>query len=228
MAKAKSKTKTSKKSTAKLAKKVAKQVTKNVITKISEKKYFDTAATAWPTSTGSWQIQEAPIQFYNIVQGTTVSTRIGNKIRVTGISFKMAVTPTTATVNLVGDFLRMQVWMDKQCQGSLASIGDIYATTTSLRSFRVLEKKDRFKLMWSRDHLINVVQLNSGFTAPAVTNCQPLECEVYLPVNKIVNFKNNAGTIADIYGCNIFFTHCVMNGSTVTVNCTSRIYFTDV
>lgn len=85
-----------------------------------------------------------------IVQGVTESTRIGRKINVTKImwNWNVFLKATTVVANTI-DNVRMILFLDKQCNGATAAVGDLLETA-DYQSFNNLANKDRFVVLYDK------------------------------------------------------------------------------
>ncbi len=96
-----------------------------------------------------------------IAQGTTESQRIGRKVVVRQISWRMRLSlPATSTPGDTGDELRVILYLDKQANGATAAVTDILETS-DFQSFNNLANTSRFRTLM--DHTFSVVSRSGSF-----------------------------------------------------------------
>ncbi len=92
-------------------------------------------------------------RFHEIAQGTAQDERVGKKIDVISLSGSFFVTADAATV--VGDLVRIAVWMTRETdEGTLPSVDDIYENEFSPCSFREKDATGVFRLLWGRRFIL--------------------------------------------------------------------------
>ncbi len=92
----------------------------------------------------------AQISCLTIAEGNGESERVGRKITVTGINWKMRVklAGQTASAN-TGDVTRIILYQDKQTNGATAAVLDVLETA-DFQSFRNLANTGRFRILMDK------------------------------------------------------------------------------
>lgn len=152
----------------------------------------------------------------SIVQGTGASQRLGRKIRVRGIVLRgkaeiANVPDTSVTARFPGPYTMDFLW-DKQCNGAVPQVTDIYSTANAQGLPNPLYD-DRFKFIKriSRD------DPNSPFTqVNAKINC-----------NQVITYDASTGNITDLSTVNLLVTMVTPFDSTPTFSGILRILYVD-
>ncbi len=91
-----------------------------------------------------------------VAQGTTESTRIGRKMVVRAIGWRMlAEVPASNAKESTSDILRVILYVDKQTNGAAATVTDILETA-DFQSFNQLANKSRFRTLMDRTYSLSV------------------------------------------------------------------------
>lgn len=149
------------------------------------------------------------------VQGTSTSTRIGNKVTIKHIELKMNYTSTVVSS------IKMAIVYDKQANAALAAVSDIYnaiggifypwATRNSVNSQRFVILKNF------------VMTINPNITATLTSK----QLSKYIKCNIPVQYNGGvAGTIADIQTGAIYMVVLCDNANS-SLSYTSRLRFQD-
>lgn len=138
-----------------------------------------------------------------IEEGIAGDQRIGRKIHVTGIGLKMlAVVPADGTTK-ASDDLRVIVYQDKQANGLIALIDDIYedvpdTVTPSIVSFRNLTHSKRFKILHDEDyHLVSTYGDSTSHGNASLT------MKTWMNVNIPIYYESPAPAMSSITQSNI-------------------------
>jgi len=135
---------------------------------IPEKKFIDTTQTTNVPETGYLALLNG------LNQGTSVVTRIGQKIMVKSINLRVRLSgsPIGATPTILNSMTRVMLVMDNQPNGVLATPSDIIEDLTAGTGVIAPQQKiyiSRFKILWDRKfNLIN--QTSAGQSNPNFTN----------------------------------------------------------
>jgi len=196
----------------------AKAATKRIVRSLMPKeevKHYDLVGDIAPYANGDMNIEFiGPVP----VQGLDSTNRVGRKIKVIALQLKCYVyVPAPAQVPLWGDNIRCDVWIDKECKGTIATAAMIYDTALTAGAVKFYnplnsDTRKRFQHLGKTNHEIVVSQVN-GTTVLATSNIKAMD--MYFKVNKEVHFLNT-GTpgIADISNFAFYMT-CVSGGPTV-------------
>ncbi len=134
-----------------------------------------------------------------IVQGITEQTRIGRKVTVKKIGwrFRMSVPGLTAqTAPPNGDIVRVIMYLDKQCNGATAVVGNILEST-DFQSFRNLTETGRFRILMDRTYDINYFA-GSGITSSQDYCSVTVNDTFFYNCSVPLEFNAAAGAITEI------------------------------
>lgn len=192
---------------------------KRALPRSGEKKYLDTAIAS------STNIQAGVIYpSLNLVpQGTTDSTRIGNKITITNINLHLY--PNNDSYGGPGGFsggnIRYIVYLDKQCNGATATPSDIL-TNPNIQSFRNMNNLDRFQILY--DKVTNIPIEAREATTDVTAFYVPISRKVNIPIY----FSSIFGALTEIRSNNIGLL-AITDTQTTNVGAIGlcRIKFTD-
>ncbi len=129
-----------------------------------EKKFLDVAVAAYdPGTAGTVKLMS------DIVQGVTASTRVGRRATILSLHLTGQILPP---INLIDDnamWNRMKVWViqDLQTNGALFAVTDFLASA-DIDSFRNLNQKDRFKVLFTRQYSSNPHGVSGNGTTHAL------------------------------------------------------------
>lgn len=166
------------------------------------------------------------IQCYNaMLQGTTASTRIGNKVVIKTFQLRgELVVPNDAPANTV----RLILLWDSQPNGALPALTDVL-TATDGKSFMNLANRDRFWVL--KDWQMNVGPSTNLVLAAGAAPPLTKTFNWYVKVNRETVYNGNAGTIGDIrtgalllLGCG---SHTAASALYSTLDGTVRVRYTD-
>lgn len=139
---------------------------KRVVYSMAERKYFDTEMTGVSVdalSGGNWTLLNG------IVQGTTNSTRIGAKIRITSIHYNVTCS-FTASTSALGELFRCFLIVDKQTFGgsSTATPGSGTPSTTQVFTNTNPPNMLRNPLTMQRFRVIELMRENPTLVATGI------------------------------------------------------------
>ncbi len=171
-----------------------------------ERKIIDTQLTSSASGT-------APglVQLTNLAQGNTDTTRIGNKIMITGIQFRYLVTDTVHNV------ARVMIIQDKQTNGAIfaaTQVLDDISAGDAIVSLRNRDEVKRFRVIHDAVHQISLTGQDSRYVSKFV--------KLKIPVK----YDANAGTIADIVSNSLALMHVSFLASTA-ITAFVRVFYTD-
>ncbi len=188
-----------------------------------ELKFFDTAITDAAVGNGG-TIQVSPNL---VVQGTTLSQRIGAKCTVRSFSLKYCVY-LDAVVDQAdipnGDTLRMLIYIDKQTNGSAAAILDVLQAA-DWQAHRSVENMSRFRTLLDieipMNRMVSSTDGTNTASSPEVVVCGKWFKKLNLPLS----FKGTTGAISEIRTNNLGILLISQNGL-CRFDGTARIRFT--
>ncbi len=191
-------------------------------TVFQEWKFFDTesAASVQPATTGT--ITNLSLNL--IPQGTSESERIGRKCTIRSIEIvgDTGLNPTT-NLSQVGDFNRIIVYIDKQCNGASAAVLDILRAADHL-SFRNLAEIKRFRILWDKTHTHNATAAGGNGTANDSAH-HVKRWHYKKMLNLPIEFDDTTGAITEIRSNNIGIL-MITASARVTLHYNVRLRFT--
>lgn len=189
-----------------------------------EKKYFDVFANNTAISTTGFILDS----LNKVPQGTTDVTRIGNKINITNINFRIAFSLDDAgTGTLVNGHCRTIIYIDKQANGAAAAADDILITTgtpgqTALWKYRNMDQTDRFVILKDKIYSCDVISANVLHTAQGSSRWFKFSKKCDIPIH----FSSTTGAITEIRSNNIGMLF-VSDISTMNYTLQTRVKFID-
>lgn len=197
-----------------------------------EIKYFDTGRTqfnvAQGTTSAGFEADPATALCLNaIVKGYDANNRIGDKIKVVGIELSFVIQKTyLAYYNANSCFVSLV--LDKQTNGAQLNSEDVYTKTIATGHphwFRNPKYMERFVELESKLKLFNTTTNFDGVTWYGGYEYDTFKWEI--PMNLPVNYKGNAGTVADIADNSL---HIIAHADFASLYCEyqSRVHFVDL
>ncbi len=190
-----------------------------------EMKFFDTVVnSAAVSATGAI----ASDSLNHIVQDTTETGRIGRKCTLRAINWRYTVTLPEVDAQATpasSDTLRIIMYLDKQCNGAIATVLGILEIADH-QSFRNLSESNRFSLLFDKTVAVNYQGLASdgaGLVSQALVN---YEDAWYKKVSIPLEFSGVTGAIAEIRSNNLGVL-LISSGATVTFTSIIRLRFSD-
>ncbi len=171
-----------------------------------ERKIIDTQLTAQVSNT-----TPSLVELTNLAQGLTDTTRIGNKIMLSGLQFRYLAKDT------VQNSVRVMIVQDKQTNGAIFAAADVLADVTAIDNVASLRNRDeslRFRVLYDRVHLISLTGKDSVYVSK------------FIKLNVPVKYDGNAGTIADITSNSLAILH-VSEVASSNITGFWRVFFTD-
>lgn len=167
-----------------------------------EVKSFDNALSFLVDSTG--EIPATGQLLTGIVQGTTVSTRVGNKITLSSIQIEGTATYVPGAGAQMGTMVIVKLVFDKQCNGAVATItGDansIFTTGDLSIALRDLDNQERFEVLKTWKWPFNAT---AGVSTAYSNQVQDFSCYKKLK-NREIHYGASAGAITDLRSGNLF------------------------
>lgn len=153
--------------------------------------------------------------------GTGASARVGNKVFVKGLQFRVLVSGVSTVAHPNGATVRFGVYHNKEANGSLPTAANVFADPAKIQSCRNTPFAPKFRILDDNMHTI----IQHGTATP--TSGPPVVLDIYVPVNKVVDYVGSTGTIADLlkddYG--VFYATNVANA--VTLDVSAKVRFSD-
>lgn len=190
-----------------------------------EVKFFDSVFAAATIPAGAASLIDASM--LEIVNGSGPSARLGRKIRVVRVDYSFSIVLVGSAAILNPDAYRFDIWLDKQCNGTAATAGDLYMNAGGVPGtcqFRNLSNEKRFK------RLVTVTRELNGQTGVAVSNAlanvgHKYDGTIYPKLE--IEYEASTGAIADITSNNLFYSWSSDNGTIYCFAVNTRVYFVD-
>ncbi len=129
-----------------------------------------------------------------IPQGTTESTRLGRKITVKSINWRMEIGLAELDAQATPgneEIIRIIVYLDKQTNGAAAAILDILETA-NYQSFNNLANKSRFRTLMDRTYALNYNTLASDGAGVTSSNAMSIQDSFFKKCNIVIEYDNTA------------------------------------
>jgi len=159
---------------------------------------------------------------FNIKQGTTKNTRLGNKLHAYAIRIKGQVYLPTTTL---GDVIRVMLVRDKQANGATPAVnlvleGNGAAGAATVNDYQNMDNIDRFVIVKDRRIVMNP-QIGSASTSstPFVK-----DFKMNHKCRTRIDYNSTTGAIGEIRSENYFMIVISEQGNTTT-SITSRVYW---
>jgi len=137
-----------------------------------------------------------------ILQDTGESERIGRRITITNIGFRLHLLHGSETnAGLTDDTVRLIVYQDKQCNGAAATPGQILEGA-GFQSFNNLENKSRFRTLMDRTYSMSQNGA-AGDTINFITGEIGTHDEWYKKCNLTIEYGGTAAVITNVRSNNI-------------------------
>lgn len=180
-------------------------------------KYFDAPSKSLPQVKNlDWTINMvggtggSMANLVSMLQGTSNSTRIGQKIQIISIEYDVSVSCATASLATVATYptnsnqLKFSIVYDKQPNGTAATYGQIFQATgqPAAYEFRNIDNIDRFDVLSTDVAVLNSNGQNS------------VRLHRYIPCSKEVRYNGgNVGNVTDVMTGNLQIAIADENGT---------------
>lgn len=160
-----------------------------------------------------------------IGQGTGVSDRVGNKIKLQGIDLMITVNPDPSDAGMLnGSLCRFAVWHDKQCNGSLPTTSQILVTDAIYGN---QNPNYEHRLVKHQEFVHSMVFTGVNSVASPASGPAGLY-KIHIPAKTVIEFNGSTGGIANMVGDNWFFTMISDNDDCCKVLVEATIRFVDM
>ena len=172
------------------------------------------------------------ISFNNIVQGTGQSQRIGRKITIRSLHsrFRFFLNPVSATPPDVvqSDTVRLIWYVDKQMNGSPASVSDILASPDYQSDYN-LSNKSRFRILKDVTYTLNPTGITENTTSGTQKTAEmSVNKEFKMTMNLPIEFSGTMGTNSEIRSNNIGAVTISRRGANSGLEAFTRIRYSDL
>lgn len=186
-----------------------------------ELKFFDTTKVA-TTAAAAGTIHNSSLCL--VPQGVTESTRVGRKLTIKSIHVRLVCNLANSS-SQPDDGVRVILFLDTQCNGASATVGDILESANYL-SWNNLANKNRFRTL--HDEFIDITSTAGAYTGAAANFASKAYTkEIHKNVNIPVQFDSTTGAITEIKSNNIGLLTISDQGG-ITVRSYVRIRFSDM
>lgn len=200
---------------------VTKPVVKRIMNNMLEKKSKLTSLQVGANPDGTWDFFSG---LTGITQGTTASTRIGNRITVTSIRFTVMIT-LNAVSSPAGALCRCILYHNKEAVGAVPAVYGIFDQDNILAN-RNVAQLPRYSILRDYTHQLTPTAYdaaNSNFAYGP-----PIKFVWTIYPRKVINFDGNSGTITDLFKDDYGFA-CAMAGpgGVCAMTVDAKVMFTD-
>jgi len=196
---------------------------RRIVNSLNEKKFIDdnngTAATPG-LATKAWQFESA---LDNITQGTTASTRLGNKIMLHKIEYCIGIY-INAAVDVMGARAKVCVYHNKEAVGAVPSYGMMFLSN-DIFSLRATPQQPRMTIMKEAEQsFVNTTATSAG----ASVTWGPYSCfKLVVYPKKLIVMSGNTGTVADILKDDYGLAYASTHDTAVKIFWNRKITFSD-
>ncbi len=143
----------------------------------TEIKYVDQTGTITPNTS------QTTVQLNVLSQGTTVSTRLGNSIRMLGVEVNLKYSINSSATHTTG---RIALYIDHQPNGATVAAGVVFTAPTNVVS------------LLNPDSQFRVQMLTLETVSVSISGRQEVVCSFSQPLYTVVRYQSNNGDITDI------------------------------
>ncbi len=136
-----------------------------------------------------------------IPQGVTEITRVGRRCTIKSILWRYNITLFTQASVGADDIVRVILYLDKQCNGAIATITDI-AESDDWKSFNNLANSGRFSILMDRTHII-AKNNGAGNGTANDTGTAEYNYSFYKKCNIPIEYSSTTGALTEIRSNNI-------------------------
>ncbi len=136
-----------------------------------------------------------------IPQGVTESTRVGRKCTIRSILWRYNITLFTQASAGADDIVRVILYLDKQCNGAIATITDLIESD-NWKSFNNLANSGRFRVLMDRTHVIAKNSAAGNGTANDAGTCE-FSYSFYKKCALPIEYNSTTGALTEIRSNNI-------------------------
>lgn len=182
-----------------------------------ELKFIDTNVNSVNITTGG------TVNLINgVAQGTDFNQRIGRKTFIKSLLTNITIFPNATSQN--GDFARLIVLYDTQCNSAAVPITTDILTAADVNAPMNLNNRDRFHIIMDKKYTFNPATYTTG----NVTGGNPVTrwCNKYKKINKDTIYSGTGATTGSIQTGSIIFL-ALSSGGTILMNYYFRVRFYD-
>lgn len=192
----------------------------------AEVKFFDSNFPQTAIPAGAASLIDSTI-VAQIVNGVGPSDRIGRRIKVVKVDYSVSVFMNGATAVTSTEAVRLDFWLDKQCNGAAPTPVELYtalAGSPGTCQMPNLFNEKRFKRLFSKVHQFNSMNTTAGATVTANVG---FKFEGSFRPNCVVEYDATTGNITDLTSNNIFTAWGSDVGNCFTNAIFTRVHYVD-
>lgn len=159
-----------------------------------------------------------------VTQGTTATTRLGDKIRVQRIEYLVKIEPIAAAAMATGSLCRFCLYHNKQANGSLPAATAVF-DVDAFQVMRNVPRQSTISLQRQFIHRMNIIAVDTG---GAVRSSGPVffsSISVY--PKKVIEFVNNTGDVAGLLKDDYGICYIGDDANCCAITVTRKLHFTD-
>lgn len=166
---------------------------------LPEKKFFDTAVSFNFDATGEVIASGSGGQLCLIPQGDTEKTRDGRQCYIDSIQMRGVAVFAPGAATTATEQCYMYLVQDKQCNGAVAAIGDVFTSDVMSTNMLNLANSSRFRILkkW-------VMSFQPGAGAATAINSVSKTVDWYSKCNILLDFSSTTGAITELKSNNLF------------------------
>lgn len=192
----------------------------------AEVKFFDSNFPQTAIPAGPASLIDSTI-VAQIINGVGPSDRIGRRIKVIKVDYSASVFMNGATALASTEAIRLDFWLDKQCNGIAPLPAELYtalAGSPGTCQMPNLFNEKRFKRLFTKVHQFNSMNAVAGATVSANVG---YKFEGSFRPNCVVEFDATTGNITDLTSNNIFTAWSSDVGNCFTNAIFTRVHYVD-
>ncbi len=164
-----------------------------------------------------------------IPQGVTEIQRIGRKCTIKSLNWRYQITlfnQDAVAAPLVGDTIRVILYLDKQCNGATAAVTGILESD-NFQSFRNLANSSRFQVLMDKEHSINYAAAASDNAAVISQPGAVRHYSFYKTCTIPLEFDSTTGALTEIRSNNLGVLILSDQGAVCGFESKMRLRFSD-
>lgn len=201
---------------------------KRVVLRNQELKYYEYLGMVSSAVTNHvWNFSECGAR--NIIQGTDVTTRVGNKIYIESIDWYIKIYPTPGNTNNTGSACRFIIYHDKEANGALPTYVNFFQDNiyNSFRQLGFWPRKSTI-LMDKLHMMYGTLAATTTGTTTTTTNSGPSYIAMFKQkVGKVMSFSDNSGSITGVSNDSWGIGWCADADNCCNITVSTRIRFRD-
>lgn len=195
-------------------------IVKRVVNSNVEKKFWNIDLYTAQAAATTWSFQSACA---GLVQGTTASTRLGNKVKLHRIDFLIAVLPAVGAAMANGTRCRLILYHNRAANGALPTATALFDTNDCI-SLRNETQRTKFTIMREYVHNMSALTITSADVLASAGPPAQFIWSIY--PKHTLTYTANTGTSTDLLTHDYGFGF-VADDTCCAVTCKTKMVFTD-